>query len=226
MLPFFSLKYRYKSPANLKNWIVCRHPIRYIFILKRASISFLSARNLDSALASVIPISIGSVIPSRQVVDVHITHFHYLAPLSFSYTHSNAHDRTNNTIPFPATPFHFVKQDIPKTFHVPHRWSPLLRIPPSACQYRDIVTVMHLFSAYPPDILYPDFSVVLPAIANDTTLSLTAAGVGIPTGNAISSVTISTCMWHPIPTVISLYSLFWNGLPGKVRQNRTYLHCG
>ena len=37
---------------------------------------------------------------------------------------------------------------------------------------------------------------------------LDLAGDGTPTGNVVSSVTTSTCMWLPIPTVTSLYSLF------------------
>ena len=36
--------------------------------------------------------------------------------------------------------------------------------------------------------------------ADAVTHSRTVTGAGIPTGNAISSVTISTCMWLPIPT--------------------------
>ncbi len=38
--------------------------------------------------------------------------------------------------------------------------------------------------------------------------SPTATGDGIPIGNAISLVTISTCMWLPIPTVTFLFCLF------------------
>ncbi len=37
---------------------------------------------------------------------------------------------------------------------------------------------------------------------------LSLAGDGAPTGNVISSLTTSTCMWLPIPTVASLYSFF------------------
>lgn len=54
---------------------------------------------------------------------------------------------------------------------------------------------------------------VLPVTANAIILSQTAAGDGTPIGNTTSSVTTSTCMWHPIPTVISPYFRFWNGLP-------------
>lgn len=57
---------------------------------------------------------------------------------------------------------------------------------------------------------------VLPAAANAIILSLTATGDGTLIGNAISSVTTSTCMWPPIPTAISLYFRFWNGLPGMI----------
>ena len=57
---------------------------------------------------------------------------------------------------------------------------------------------------------------VLPATANAIILSRTATGDGTLIGNAISSVTTSTCMWPPIPTVISLYFRFWNGLPGMI----------
>ena len=49
---------------------------------------------------------------------------------------------------------------------------------------------------------------VLPAAVNVIIPSPTATGDGIPIGNAISSVTISTCMWLPIPTATSLSSLF------------------
>ena len=54
---------------------------------------------------------------------------------------------------------------------------------------------------------------VLPATANAIILSRTATGDGTPIGNAISSVTTSTCMWQPILTAISPYFRFWNGLP-------------
>ena len=47
-------------------------------------------------------------------------------------------------------------------------------------------------------------------------LSLTATGDGTLIGNAISSATTSTCMWPPIPTAISRYFPFWNGLPGMI----------
>ena len=57
---------------------------------------------------------------------------------------------------------------------------------------------------------------VLLVTANAIIPSQTATGDGTPTGNAISSVTISTCMWHPIPIVISLYFRCWNGLPGMI----------
>lgn len=49
---------------------------------------------------------------------------------------------------------------------------------------------------------------VSPVTANAITPSQTATGDGIPTGNAIFSVTTSTCMWPPIPTVTFLYFLF------------------
>ena len=55
---------------------------------------------------------------------------------------------------------------------------------------------------------------VFPAAANAIILSRTATGDGTPIGNAIFSVTISICMWPPIPIAISLYFRFWNGLPG------------
>ena len=55
---------------------------------------------------------------------------------------------------------------------------------------------------------------ILPAAANAIIPSRTAAGGGTPTGNAISSATISTCMWHPIPTATFPFFHFWNGLPG------------
>ena len=57
---------------------------------------------------------------------------------------------------------------------------------------------------------------LLPVTANAITLSRTATGDGTPIGNAISSVTTSTCMWLPIPIVTFLYSHFWNGLPGMI----------
>ena len=57
---------------------------------------------------------------------------------------------------------------------------------------------------------------VLPAAANAIILSLTATGDGTLIGNAISSATTSTCMWPPIPTAISRYFPFWNGLPGMI----------
>ena len=41
-------------------------------------------------------------------------------------------------------------------------------------------------------------------------------GDGTPIGNVISSATTSTCMWPPIPTAISLYFRFWNGLHGMI----------
>lgn len=49
---------------------------------------------------------------------------------------------------------------------------------------------------------------VPPVTANAIIPNRTATGDGTPTGNVISSVTTSTCMWLPIPTVTSLYSLF------------------
>ena len=52
----------------------------------------------------------------------------------------------------------------------------------------------------------------LPVTANGTILSPTATRAGTPTGNAISSVTTSTCTQLPIPIVFFLYSRFWNGL--------------
>ena len=54
---------------------------------------------------------------------------------------------------------------------------------------------------------------LLPVAANACILSLTATGDGTPIGNAIFSVTTSTCMWPPIPIAISLYFRFWKELP-------------
>lgn len=50
----------------------------------------------------------------------------------------------------------------------------------------------------------------LPAAANTFTPSQTVTETGIPTGNAISSVTTSTCMWLRIPTVTSRNSVLRN----------------
>ena len=55
---------------------------------------------------------------------------------------------------------------------------------------------------------------VLPVTVNASIPSRTATGDGTPIGNATSSVTTSTCLWHPIPTAISPYFRFWSGLPG------------
>lgn len=48
----------------------------------------------------------------------------------------------------------------------------------------------------------------LPVTANVIIPSLTVTGDGTPTGNVISSVTTSTCMWLPIPTVTFPFFLF------------------
>lgn len=48
----------------------------------------------------------------------------------------------------------------------------------------------------------------LPATVDTSILSRTVTGVGTLTGNVIFSVTTSTCIWLPIPTVIFLYFRF------------------
>ena len=57
-------------------------------------------------------------------------------------------------------------------------------------------------------------SAPLPAAVNAIIPNLTATGGGTPTGNAISLVTTSTCMWLPIHTVTFPFFLFWSAPPG------------
>ena len=48
----------------------------------------------------------------------------------------------------------------------------------------------------------------------DLSLIHISTGGGTPTGNAISLVTTSTCMWLPIHTVTFPFFLFWSAPPG------------
>ena len=83
-----------------------------------------------------------------------------------------------------------------------------------------LAVTAHL-SAPPPDSVKRDSVSVWKTDAATVTVnasihSLTATGDGIPTGNAISLVTTSTCTWLPIHTATSLYSLFWSALHAMI----------